>query len=137
MAFFDWNDKLSVGSELIDGQHKALFDTINELYEAMKKGRGRDIMSEILSRFRDYTANHFRDEESYLERYDYPDIGKHKKLHKSFEDKILEFEKELTDGKLLLSLQVMSFLRDWLVDHIGDVDRRYAEFFMEKGIKIS
>jgi hemerythrin len=49
--------------------------------------------------------------------------------------KVTEFRSGLESGKLSLSLEVMNFLSDWLKNHIKVVDKKYASFFNEKGLK--
>lgn len=44
MAFINWSDKLSVGVQQMDMQHKRLVELINELYEAMNSGKGNDVL---------------------------------------------------------------------------------------------
>ena len=44
MAFFEWDDSIALGIPTIDQQHKAIFDWINTLNEAIKSGDGRRLM---------------------------------------------------------------------------------------------
>ena len=36
---------------------------------------------------------------------------------------------------MILTLEVMNFLKDWLTGHILGVDKKYAPFFAAKGLK--
>ena len=47
MALITWNDTLSVNVEEIDQQHRTLIAMINELNEAMKLGKGKDVLGKI------------------------------------------------------------------------------------------
>ena len=58
----------------------------------------------------------------------------HKKLHKEFNDKIKGFKTDLDSGKMTLSMEVLAFLKDWLVKHIKGVDPQYTDFFKSKGV---
>ena len=49
MVFFPWKDEYSVGIKKFDEQHKNLVGFLNELYEAMNNGRGKDILGKVLS----------------------------------------------------------------------------------------
>ena len=43
MALINWNDSFSVNVAVIDQQHKKLVDMINDLNDAMKQGKGKDV----------------------------------------------------------------------------------------------
>lgn len=108
---------------------------INELHEAMRAGRGREVMSEILQGLVDYTKYHFSTEERYMALHGYPEYQHHRSEHKIFVDKVMEFQRELDSGSLLLSLDVMDFLKNWLSNHILVKDKKYAPFFNERGLR--
>jgi hemerythrin len=73
MAMVTWNDNLSVNVAEIDLQHKKLVGLINELFDAMKIGKGKDVTGKILDGLISYTATHFTQEERYFDKFGYPD----------------------------------------------------------------
>ena len=48
MSLIRWNDNFSVNVTMIDHDHKKLVAMINELTDAMKAGRGKDVLGKIL-----------------------------------------------------------------------------------------
>ena len=44
MALLNWSSELSVGIPKIDQQHQKLVGFLNELYDAMQAGKGRDVL---------------------------------------------------------------------------------------------
>jgi hemerythrin len=58
MALLNWNEKLSVGVESIDDQHKVLVDTLNELHHAVMKGEQRNSTEPLLRSLLAYTREH-------------------------------------------------------------------------------
>ena len=128
MALFEWTNSLSVGINEIDGQHKGLLLIINELFEQMKLGKGKDSLETSFEHLTEYTKKHFFEEEKMLIKYLYPDYDQHKLEHKKFVDQLKEWKKELTDGNNKFSAEVLTFLRKWLVDHINATDKKYSEF---------
>jgi methyl-accepting chemotaxis protein/hemerythrin len=54
--------------------------------------------------------------------------------HKSFVNKVIEFEEKILSGKAAVTMEVMNFLKDWLVKHIKGVDRKYSGFFNDRGV---
>jgi hemerythrin len=135
MAIITWNNTLSVGIKQIDEQHQLIVKLINNLNEAMKDGKGKDVLGRILKGLADYTISHFKVEEDYFDRFSYPDRLAHKKAHSEFVTKVDNFKKSLENGQLALSVQVMTFLSDWLFQHIQGVDRKYSNFFAAQGLK--
>lgn len=134
MALFDWKDSFSMNIKAVDEQHKMLIQTLNELHEAMLTGQAREVISGILKSLEDYTQVHFSYEEELMKRYNYPDFAKHKKEHDAFTQKVGEFIGKYQKGHLMLSLEVMNFLKDWLKNHIMGVDKGYSSFLNEKGV---
>ncbi len=130
----EWSDELLVGNAAIDQQHRQLLALINELHEAMTRGRGTSVLRQIVDGLIEYTHVHFTTEESYFEACDYPDCAAHKQQHQDFVAKVTDFKQGLDEGRLMLTLDVMSFLGEWLVDHIQGSDASYAPFLHHEGV---
>jgi hemerythrin len=135
MALIEWNDQLSVKIGEIDNQHKRLIEMINELHAAMKEGKAREALGAILNGLMEYAATHFSTEEKYFDQFNYINSGSHKREHQGFTNKVQEFKAGFDKGKMMLSMEVMDFLKDWLVKHIQKIDMAYAPLFHEKGLK--
>ena len=134
MSLINWNDSMSVNVEEIDSQHKKLLDIINELHEAMLKREPREVLLKILSEMTDYTDYHFKTEEKYFNKFNYPDKKSHIKEHKNFINHIVEFTNGYKEQRLLLSMDMINFLKDWLNNHIMEKDHEYSEFFNKHGL---
>ena len=134
MAILTWTDQLSVKVADIDNQHKKLIDLINNLHDAMKQGKARDLMGKVLNELIDYTVYHFGKEEMYQVQYQYPDYAAHKAEHDKFVAKALELKKQFESGKTTISMEVLSFLQDWVRNHILKTDKQYSAHFNEKGL---
>ncbi len=134
MAFINWNDSLSVGVEKIDQEHKVLVGIINNLSDAMKQGKGKEVIGKTVDGLIDYTVDHFKNEEMYFNKFNYPKKTDHIKEHQSFVGKVSEFKEGFATGKLSLSIEVMNFLSDWLQKHIKTTDKKYTALFNEKGL---
>ncbi len=124
MALFEWKDSYSVGIKTIDDQHKMLVANLNELHEAMLNREANEVISGILKGLSDYVGVHFSYEEGLLKRHNYPDFPAHKKLHEEFVAKVEKFNQDDKEGRLMLSMEVMNFLRDWLKTHIKGTDAK-------------
>jgi hemerythrin-like metal-binding domain len=135
MSLITWKSEYSVGISEFDSQHKVLVDLINKLHDAMKAGEGKQVLAVILEELIDYTKVHFREEEKYFGLHKYPEAASHIMEHEKLTRQVLEFQKDYTEGKSSMSIDVMSFLKNWLINHIAGVDKKYTQFFIAKGIR--
>jgi hemerythrin len=135
MALITWSDRMSVGVERIDKQHRALIDLLNTLHAEMLAGRGIDALGEILGEVVQYTKTHFATEEMLFRSYNYPKLAEHKKEHDDLAKKAVDLLTGVSTGKVVLTLPTMNFLKDWLTNHILKTDMAYRSFFVEKGVK--
>jgi len=135
MALITWNSNLSVNVKGLDLQHQKLFDTINKLHDAMSKGQANTQLSSLLNELIGYTKTHFKSEEDLFNKYNYPDKEKHKTQHDGFVNKIEELRIKYSEGKTNLSLELMTFLNTWLIEHIKKMDKAYSEFMNSKGVE--
>lgn len=126
MALIEWSEQLSVGIMEMDVQHKRLVDLINRLHDAMSKGEGAAILKTLLNEVVTYTKVHFAAEERLMTSRRYPQLSAHKQLHEQFAAKAVEMNESIQAGKMVTSVSVSGILRDWLVKHIQNEDKKYA-----------
>jgi hemerythrin len=111
-----------------------------KLYDIIRLKDGMDHYDEImviLAELRDYTIYHFASEEKLLERngYDSFELQLHKRQHKSFVNKIKQFENQDIDEKQeSITLDMLTFIANWIEQHILKTDQKYSSFLNEKGI---
>ena len=120
---FVWDDTCKTGITEIDQDHKGLVNLINDLYEAMQDGSGGALLLPIFSALKHYTKTHFTKEERYMVECDAPDREAHFKEHKMMMAKLADLESRHRKGEAAISLQTLTFLRDWLKNHICVVDQ--------------
>ena len=135
MAFIDWKDTLSVGVELFDNDHKKLVALANSLHDSISVGAQQGALVPILDELVKYTVFHFGHEEGMMIQYAYPDYEKHKKEHDALVEKVQDYYDQVMEGKTAISLSLIGFLKDWLVNHIMGSDQAYKEFFKSRGVK--
>lgn len=128
MAGASWNDSMSVKVEVLDRQHRRLFMMLDRLGDAMSRGEGNSVLQEIVEGLVEYAGVHFATEESYFEASAYPASAAHRREHQDFVVKVNDFKRGLEEGRLMMTLDVMDFLGDWLVDHIQGSDASYSPF---------
>ena len=133
MALMKWDESYSVNVREIDQQHQQLIKMLNEFYahiEKDPKGAFRALLDALV----DYTQYHFSTEEKYFALYKYPDAEAHKQTHKRFTEKVADVRERLISGKLVLSLEITTFLKNWLTEHIKGADMAYSKYFNEHGL---
>jgi hemerythrin-like metal-binding protein len=135
VTLISWSPALSVGVQRFDDQHRVLVGMINDLHQAMADGKGNQVLQPTLQRLRAYVATHFADEEALLEGHGYPGLAGHAEQHRLLAEKVDRFQQEYRAGKVLLSLELMAFLKAWLEDHIKVADAAYGAFLNSKGIR--
>lgn len=131
----EWDEKFSVNIAEIDNQHQKLVELINILHKAMQIGRGKDVLGEVLEGLINYTMLHFPTEENYLKEFSYSGYLRHKKEHDIMTKQALELKKSYDSGGIIIPINVMQILKDWLNKHILETDKEYSEFLNSKGIK--
>ena len=127
-----WNEVFSVGCEGVDKEHQYLIEIYNDLadYCANDNNTNEGYLN-ILSKLYNYSVTHFKHEEDYMERMAYPDIKKHKKIHKLFLEKITQLNLELLSGTTPNIKQIIDFLQNWLIKHFLETDLDY-EIYRKK-----
>jgi len=128
MAMLTWNDSFSVQVEELDNQHKRLINLINQLHDAMIEGKGRNILASILDELVDYTQTHFTAEEVMMKKCDFPGLAEHKKAHEELTQQVKDFQERYNKGQVSVSVELLNFLHDWLVNHVLSMDKRYAPY---------
>lgn len=135
MTLVTWNNNLSLQIKSIDDQHKMLIDMINEFYENIVNRTNKENISTLIRNLKKYIMEHFSMEEKHMKQLNYIDFKSHKAEHDAFISKVNEVEDKLKSGKLVLSLEITSFLFDWLKNHIQVTDKKYSDLFIRNGIK--
>jgi hemerythrin-like metal-binding protein len=134
MGLIEWKESYSVGIELLDNQHQGLVKQINILHDAMKIGQAKDSLDEILNKLITYTTTHFKSEEDLFAQYSFPDSDKHIAEHKSFVEEVLRFKDDFDNVRIMVTFEVMDFLKSLLIKHILGSDMDYKSFLMSKGV---
>lgn len=129
-----WDDKLVVGIQQIDDDHKVLVGLLNELSES---SRETDEVEKVIGKLIAYTLYHFQREEAVMEACGYPHLDVHRKVHQHLAAKAAEFaEKWRKDGGAEVVQELLEFLRTWLVDHIMNDDAEIEPFAKGKEAEI-
>jgi len=125
----EWSSNLSTGVDWQDRHHKELFKRINRLLDAMSSGYGKDEVRDLFKFLDEYFVVHFEAEERAMNKYNYPGTVGHLSEHTGFIDKIAALRQDFENGASTgLVIKVQREVVDWLINHIGDLDKKLGSF---------
>ncbi len=126
--FLEWTPDLSVGIDVIDGQHKRIVDYVNQLHEARIR-RDRGAIAGIIEELVDYTLSHFSFEEVMMEQANYRFLKAHQKIHALFIRRVESYQQRFKSGEDVetVATDMQATLVAWLMNHIRREDMDYAE----------
>ena len=133
MAKFNWDMSYETGIDIIDKQHKRLFEIINDLDEAMDAGKGPEVYAALFEELANYFTEHFGTEERLMEKHEYPGMDDHLKKHNEFTAKVREFHKGAVAGTDEVGFEVLEYLTNWLIGHIKAIDLKMGDYLLRKG----
>jgi len=124
MPILNWDNRYSICLPEIDKHHQHLFALVNRLYDDFVDKASAQALNALFDELIDYATYHFSVEERWMREEGYPELEMHQKEHDLFSKRVLEMQKDYNAGKRNLSLEVLSFLHNWLASHIqlSDVD---------------
>lgn len=119
----EWNDKLSVGNEAIDEDHKRLVKIMNE-YEVAVDHHDIAHLEKVFQKLYNYTEGHFEREEKLMEAVHFQHIREHKRSHQKMKSQIHEIHEALVQRKRngLKIKDTNKLLHDWIVVHLIQED---------------
>ena len=123
---FDMKEKYKTGILLIDAEHEKLFEIGERAYQLLKSPYDTDKYDkivEVIEELRDYTIYHFKDEENYMESINYKRLFTQKIDHAAFIEKLEGVNlKKVDENQDEAIMGILTFLNDWLVNHILEKD---------------
>lgn len=134
MALFTWNSSYSVSVEQFDTEHQKLFALVNELNDAMRAGQGRFVLRIVLDSLIAYTNQHFAAEERAMKATRFPGYEAHAEEHRRLTEQVNDFAKQFEAGETSITIDVLYFLRDWLLNHIVTTDKKYSQHLKNYGM---
>lgn len=112
-----WRDDFLTGVQLIDEQHRVIFDLINSLEEH----RNDVDTGKVLQFIEEYGRLHFAQEEEMLMLGNSPLLVPHRSEHLYFLGKIQEWTEQFAAHRISQA-QLVQILRKWWEDHILGMD---------------
>lgn len=129
-----WIPQMSVGVNIIDLDHQILLNLLNYLKQAYQRDKNdHENLGIILNSILGYTEYHFSREERLMIAAEHVDYESHKKTHDNLKAKITQMIMRFKhDPKALPLRELLSFLKEWLYDHIMGIDQTYVPDMLGK-----
>jgi len=126
-----WTNKFACGIKLIDEQHRALVDLVNEMFKHItgNEVQERDYFNRVIKEAVQYVKTHFATEEKMMLATKFSGYIEHKKEHESFILAIVENIRDYEAGKRFTLSTFTRFLKDWVLSHIALMDKQYFDYF--------
>jgi len=131
---FKFTESYSVYVASRDTEHKGIFSFINRIHAAIKEGRSQKELAEIFKKMADFTADHFAKEEDMMRSKGFPELDAQLAAHKKLLEKVSAIAAKLKSSEEVNMIEALVFLKDWLQNHILKMDKKYGEFFKQRGL---
>ncbi|MDA3733948.1 hemerythrin family protein [Niameybacter massiliensis] len=130
---FNWDNRISVGINEIDEQHKELFRIGRDLEQLILTRTGQISEQEVLKylcEVREYITYHFHTEEAVIEQINKEALKEHKALHDDLIEKInkincIKLVEDQQEGIKYLNI----ILQEWVLNHILIEDMKVMKGF--------
>jgi hemerythrin-like metal-binding protein len=119
----------------MNDDHRRIFEHVNALHAAIKE---KQPQRALLGTFRDLaeiTRQHFAREEEAMVRTQYPALAAQQRAHQKLLKQVSDIQASLESGGEVDLIEVMAFLRDWLIEHILGMDKKYGPWLVEHGVR--
>lgn len=132
---YEMKDEYLTGIESVDTEHRRLFELAEETYQLQNNEfipDKYDQIKSVLEELKDYTIMHFSHEEEYMQSIGYKKLFSQKIQHEKFiewlSNQAEEFEEEDDpDTQDETISKILSFLTDWLINHIVNMDKQIGQ----------
>ena len=119
-----WDEKYKTGDEMIDNQHKQLFEFFNDFEEVIKEGRGESFIQNSLEFIENYIDCHFGIEELCMFKHKCQIAGKNQLAHENFRKTFVEFKNKInaSGNKNHIANEMHHYIEEWIKNHIIGID---------------
>lgn len=130
--FIIWNAEYMTGINELDSHHQMMVSIINRIHRLRRDPTAEEDINDLLQETIDYSAFHFRAEETYMHQVRYPYLQGHYLSHQDYKDKLIGLIKNHERNGSHFSAALLQFLKEWWLDHILTSDMHFAEYFLSR-----
>jgi hemerythrin-like metal-binding protein len=126
-------DRYNFYVSLISKDHEKLIGTIDKAIAAKQHKKSPEEIKEKLHDIIRYAVKHFATEEYYMIEFKYPEYQYHKEEHMDFSVKALAYSNRVITGDCQIANEILEYLKQWLINHFQETDKKYTEYFSKNG----
>jgi hemerythrin len=128
MSVIKWRDTYNTGVAQFDKEHHKIVELINTMYTAIRDKSGKEITATACNEVLSYAGHHFSNEEQAMQAVNYPDLQEHIAEHAKLKAEAIKFQGIISANFPEGTAEFYRFLRDWLVNHIQECDKKYEPY---------
>jgi len=132
MSVIKWRDAYNTGIAQFDKEHHKLVELVDTMYGAIRNGHGKEVAEKACTELVAYTIYHFDNEELAMAEVDYPELTEHKAEHEQLKKEAQGFQSRISTGFPDGATELYHFLRDWLINHIQESDKKYGLYMQSR-----
>lgn len=119
----------------LDNNLQEMVQTVHSFQLAAELGKARYELGNVLRFLDEYVDRHFKAEEDYMHRFEYPGADAHLSQHKQFIKEFSEIKTlfQKSGSTNLLTIEVQGRLRQWLNAHVSGEDQALKTFLENAG----
>ena len=136
MTLLSWRSDYRVGINVIDSEHQALFDLINDFHDKYAGGDTHGQLLGVLNRLVAYAEAHFQHEETLMREIGYPHLAEHQQMHEQLYSSIFALNEKLSQHGATMNADTLRFLKTWITGHILQEDLSIGELLERKLITV-
>jgi len=130
-----WQEEFSCGIDVMDKDHRALFQGARSLYQLLFAGKVSQDANDLFNSLIETTKQHFITEEVLMHDNGYPNMTEHMAQHAEVLNTLETYKNNF---KTMLSApkdEVRTFIKDCILVHILTSDRKLGTFLKTKGMR--
>jgi len=113
-----------------DFQHGQLIDLFEKIKEAKADQTDKNLYQYTVAFLAMYVNHHFKLEEQYMKKYEFPDASEHVKEHQAFIKELKEFRSIAKEYTEEASDKLLTRIGEWILSHILDVDQQLGKYIL-------
>lgn len=124
---FGWSEEYLLNIPSVDEEHQNLVALINNFIGAIHTKDEKKAIVSTFENLLNYTAEHFKNEEAFMEKHQFPLLEEHRKIHERLTREVEDLNRK---KDYIFPDSIADFLISWLTDHIMGEDKKYADFVL-------